>query len=257
MYAMTTDPSYEIDATGTSIDVLEYIVDTGGEAGVSEIAADLDISKSMAHNHVSTLRKRGYVVKRDRKYAPSLRLLALGERTRGAIEVYSKGRGVVENLADATGEVVELFVMEEHYGVPVAIAGGASDWLPPHVCGERMALHANAAGKAILASLPDDRLDAVLSEIELTAPTEQTVTDRAALRAEIKRIRESGVAFCREEQYGGVVGVAAPIERGASDRGAAIMIDGPADRLHGRYFEEDLVGQVVSTVKEIEIALTE
>ena len=81
---MTTDPSYEIDATGTSIDVLEHIVGTGGRAGISEIAADLDVSKSVAHNHVSTLRKRGYVVKRDRKYAPSLRLLALGERTRGA-----------------------------------------------------------------------------------------------------------------------------------------------------------------------------
>jgi len=254
---MTTDPSYEIDATGTSIDVLEHIVGAGGRAGISEIAADLDVSKSVAHNHVSTLRKRGYVVKRDRKYAPSLRLLALGERTRGAVEVYTEGRDVVENLADATGEVVELFVIEERYGVPVAIAGGASDWLPPHACGERMPLHVNAAGKAILASLPDDRLDAILSELALTAPTDQTVTDRAALRTEIKRIRESGVAFCRAEQYEGVVGVAAPIEWGASDRGAALAIDGPVDRLHGRYFEEDLVGQVVSTVKEIEVALTE
>jgi hypothetical protein len=35
------------------------------------------------------------------------------------------------------------------------------------------------------------------------------------------------------------------------------MIEGPAERLHGRYFEEDLVGQVVSTVNAVEVALTE
>lgn len=254
---MTPDASYEIDATGTSLDVLEHLVDAGEAVGVSELAADLGISKSMAYNHLSTLRNRGYVVKRDRKYATSMRLLALGERARASTALHRKGGSVVENLANATGEAVELFVMEEHYGVPVAISTGTSDWLPPHTCGERMSLHVNAAGKAILASLPDDRLRSVLEEIELTAATESIVIDHGELKTEIGRIRDSSVAFCREEQYEDVVGVAAPVDWGEPDRGAALMIEGPSDRLRGRYFEEDLVGQVVSSVKEIEVALTE
>ncbi len=254
---MAHDTSYEIDATGTSLDILEHLVDAGEAVGVSELADALGISKSMVHNHVSTLHGRGYVVKYDRKYAASLRLLALGERTRGMTDIYRKGCPVVENLADATGEAVELFIMEEHYGVPVAVAAGTSDWLPPHTCGDRMPLHVNAAGKAILASLPDDRLPAVLAELELTAATDSTVTDREALETEIGRIRDSSVVFCREEQYEDVVGVAAPVDWGEADREAALMIEGPADRLRGRYFEEDLVGQVVSSVNEIEVALTE
>ncbi|MFB6202542.1 MAG: IclR family transcriptional regulator [Halorhabdus sp.] len=254
---MTTDPTYEIDATGTSLDVLEHLVDVGEAVGVSELADELGISKSMVYNHLSTLRDRGYVVKRDRKYAPSLRLLSLGERVRRDSAIYRVGQPVVQNLADATGEAVELFVVEERYGVPIAIAGGSDDWLPPHICGERMPLHVNAAGKAILASLSDDRLVDLLADVELSPATERTITDRGGLKAEIGRIRDSNVAFCREEQYDGVVGVAAPIDRASSDRGAALMIEGPADRLHGRYFEEDLVGQVVSSVNEIEVALTE
>ncbi|MEF8852388.1 MAG: IclR family transcriptional regulator C-terminal domain-containing protein [Haloarculaceae archaeon] len=254
---MTSDASYEIDATGTSLDVLEHLVDAGEPVGVSELAVDLGISKSVVHNHLSTLRNRGYVAKRDREYAPSLRLLALAERTRGSTDRYREGWPAVENLADATGEAVELFLMEEHYAVPIAIAAGSSGWLPPHTCGERMSLHVNAAGKAILSSLPDDRLAGVLAELELTAATDSTVTDRGELEAEIRRIRDSSVAFCREEQYDGVVGVAAPIGSGESDRGAALMIEGPSERLRGRYFEEDLVGQVVSTVNEIEVAFTE
>lgn len=254
---MTPDPSYEIDATGTSLDVLEHLVEAGEAVGVSELADDLEISKSMVYNHVSTLRDRGYVVKRDRKYAPSLRMLSIGERTRRSSEIYRVGRPVVENLADATGEAVELFLMEEQYGVPIAIESGQGDWLPPHPCGERMPLHVNAAGKAILASLTDDRLVDILADLDLMSATESTITDRGGLKAEIGRIRDSNVAFCREEQYEGVVGVAAPIRREESARGAALMIEGPAERLHGRYFEEDLVGQVVSSVNEIEVALTE
>lgn len=254
---MTSDTSYEINATGTSLDILERIVDAGEAIGVSELADDLDISKSMVHNHLSTLRNRGYVAKRDRKYAPSLRLLALAERTRRSTDIYREGWPATENLADATGEAVGLFLMEERYAVPVAIAAGSSGWLPPHTCGERMPLHVNAAGKAILSSLSEGRLADVLAELELTAATDSTITQRGALEAEIGRIRDSSVAFCREEQYEGVVGVAAPVDSGESDRGAALMIEGPAERLHGRYFEEDLVGQVVSTVNAVEVALTE
>ena len=47
------------------------------------------------------------------------------------------------------------------------------------------------------------------------------------------------------------------IDADASVHTAAFAIVGPIERLHGRYFEEDLVGQVVSTANRIEVELTE
>ncbi|MFB6295591.1 MAG: IclR family transcriptional regulator [Halobacteriales archaeon] len=253
----TSDTYYEIDATATSIAVLEYLVESGTHVGVSEVAEELEISKSMAYNHLSTLRDLGLVAKRDRTYAPSMRLLTLGERTRDAIDVFEEGHTAIENLAEATGEVAGLFIMEEQYSVPVYIESGPVEWEPPHVVGERMPLHVSAAGKAILASLSSEQVGELLDGYELTARTDQTVTDADALMREISQARESGVLFCREEQYPGVVSVGTAIEAPDSPHHASIAVVGPAERFHGRYLEEDLVGQAVSTAKKIEVSLTD
>lgn len=254
---MAPNESNEIDATATSISIFEYLIETDEPVGVSQVAGDLDISKSMAYNHLSTLQTAGYVTKRDRKYSPSLRSLMMGETIRRKLDIYEQGRRYVNNLAEATGESAELFVMEEQYAVPIAITNQSVDWSPPYQIGERTPLHATAAGKALLASLPPSRLDRVLDEGPLPALTDRTVTDRERLLTEIRDIREDGISFCREEQYAGIVGVGAPITADQSASTGALAIVGPIERLHGRYFEEDLVGQVVSTAKQIEVELTD
>lgn len=254
---MTDDAPYRIEATGTSLRLLERLVEAGEPVGVTRLAADLDLSKSVAHNHLSTLRQLGYVVKRNREYEPTLRPLALGERTRRAMRVYDVGRERVDNLAEASGEVVLLFVEEANRGVPVCIAEGSGDWSPPYCVGERMPLHVNAPGRAILASLPEDRTASILGETPLGAPTDRTVTDRDELERRLRKVRDDGVAFCREEQFSGIIGVGAPIRETDGSRHAALGVVGPAERFNGRYLEEDLAGQVISTANAIEVALTE
>ena len=114
-----------------------------------------------------------------------------------------------------------------------------------------------APGKAVLASLTPGRLDRLLGDLPLASLTDRTITGRETLLEEVDNSRDSGVSFCREEQYSGIVGVGAPIDADASVHIAALAIVGPIERLHGRYFEEDLVGQVVSTANRIEVELTE
>ncbi|WP_254546905.1 IclR family transcriptional regulator [Halomarina pelagica] len=253
---MTDRSPYAVETTTTSLDILERLVEAETAVGVTRLASDLDLSKSVVHNHLSTLRSLGYVVKRRQKYRPSLRTLMLGEQTRESIPVYEKGRTKVENLADATGEIVTLFVLEENRGVPVCLARGTDEWTPAYRTGERMPLHVNAPGKAILSTFPSARVDALLDEGSLAAPTEQTVTDSDELKAALRKIRNDGIALCREEQFPGIVGVSAPINGLDDGRAAALGVVGPVDRLNGRYLEEDLTGQVVSTTKSIELALT-
>ena len=254
---MADDPPYKIEATGTSLRLLERLVEAAEPVGVTRLAADLGLSKSVAHNHLSTLRHLGYVVKRNRKYEPALRSLAQGERTRRAMRVYEVGREEVDNLAEATGEVVLLFVEEVERGVAVCISGRSEEWSPPYCAGERMPLHVNAPGKAILASLPEDRTASILAENTLEAPTDRTVTDSEKLGRRLRKVRDDGVSFCREEQFPGIIGVAAPIRAAGESRHAALGVVGPAERLNGRYLEEDLAGQVISTAKSIEVSLTE
>lgn len=253
---MSEKPEYAVEATETSLRILEALVDADGPLGVTGLADQVGVAKSVVHNHLATLRARGYVLKRDGRYEPALRTLGLGLHTRANMRIYEKAKPKVDNLADATGETTMVFVMEEDQGVPVYVTGNPDGWSPTYREGERMPLHVNAPGKSMLASLPEERVESILGAGDLAAPTDETITETAALRSQLSRIRDDGVSFCKEEQFPGIVGVAAPIPTTAGSRTAAIGVCGPAERLSGRYLEEDVTGQVLRTTKSVQVALT-
>ena len=251
---MAPSEDTRINATETSIEILEYVVEAEGPVGISQVSTALDVPKSMAYNHLSTLQGLGYVVKRGQKYCAALRPLYLGNRVRDGLRVCADGRENIENLANATGETVELFVLEDRYAVPACIVRGAANWSSPHRLGERMPLHEAPPGKAILASLSTETAEKLLSP-SVSAKTEDPDLD--AIRADIQRVRDSGSVFSRGERYPNVVTVSSPIETVDAAPPAALAIVGPADRLQGRYLEEDLVGQLISTAEAISVAVAD
>ncbi|KAA9396596.1 IclR family transcriptional regulator [Haloarcula sp. CBA1130] len=253
---MTDEPQYAVESTQTSVAILEALVDATEPVGVTDLADIVGVSKSVAHNHLATLRAAGYVVKRAEKYEASLRPLALGERTRESLSFHQAAKQQLENLAAATGETATLFVLEEAAGVPVSISEPDDGWSVPFHAGERLPLHVNATGKALLSSLPSDRVESILNETELVAPTDATIVNPDELTEELRRIRDDGIAFCRGEHYKGIIGVAAPLPDVNGNRVAALGVCGPVDRLNGRYLREDITGQVLSTTKSIQVNLT-
>jgi len=64
-------------------------------------------------------------------------------------------------------------------------------------------LHATSVGKAYLAHLSDDRLDALLDRVAFDDQTPQTLTDAEALRTELDEIAERGYAFNDESEPSG------------------------------------------------------
>ncbi|WP_129113741.1 IclR family transcriptional regulator [Halegenticoccus tardaugens] len=254
---MSDTSPYAVEATGTSIAILEALIEIGEPLGVTTLADRVGVSKSVAHNHLSTLRTHGYVIKRGRQYGPSLRALKLGKHARENLAVYRAAKRELDSLAAATGETATLFIIEEHSGVPAYVTNPEDGWSPPFLEGERMPLHVNAPGKALLASLSGEQLEAVLDATDRVMFTNATITDLDELTAQLRQIRDDGISFCKEEHSEGIVGVAAPIPSSNGTRTAAAGVCGPMDRLNGRYLEEDIVGQVLSATKAVHATLSE
>jgi IclR family pca regulon transcriptional regulator len=78
-------------------------------------------------------------------------------------------------------------------------------------------------GKAILAFLPDEERDRVLAESELLRRGPNTLTNLAALRKDLARVRERGLAINDEELAYGLRSIAAPVR--SPGRGAAAAIN--------------------------------
>ena len=210
-------------------EIIRVISELDG-AGVSTVAEQLDISVSSAHSHLATLRETDYLVKEDGQYRLSYRFLHLGEYVRNSSDLYRFGRSEADTLADETGHYVHLFTEEQGMGINIYEARGehAAEYDYQSLkLQRREPLHISASGKAILSTLPEEAVRARISQHELEAYTENTITDEAVLFEELDRIREQGYAVNDEEEIVGYCAVAAPIQTESDTAIGSISVAGP------------------------------
>ncbi|MDG5759076.1 IclR family transcriptional regulator [Natronococcus sp. A-GB1] len=239
-----------VQATATTFSVIEALRDRH-RAGVTELATELGRSKSAVHNHLDTLVTLGYVRRTEEGYTLTHEFLRLGLAMREQSPVYAASKAELRTLARTTGELVNLVIPEADHGIYLHRVGNGEHPIPE---GGQVALHASAAGKAILAFREYDAVDMYVENHGLSAITDRTVTDPETLRSELRSIRDQRIAFDRGEQTPDWQCVASPIVVGTEPI-AAISVSGPADRMRGKRLEEDVTGLVVSTAKAIELEL--
>lgn len=107
----------------------------------------------------------------------------------------------------------------------------------------------------MLAAMSDQEVESIIKDKGLEAKTENTITDIDSLFEELEEIREKGVAFNREETNLGIRAVGASITRPNGVVLGAISVSGPAHRLSGELFNEELPKKIRGTAQEIELNL--
>lgn len=244
-----------IQAVEHAFEILEVLRDHDGMT-VSAIATEVGLTPGSVHTHLATLRARGVVEQADGEYRLGAYLIPFGESVRGNSRLFRAAKTEVDTLAQETGEAVHLVV--EALGREVLLyeefghnAVGEDLYLrnkgsPGHH------LHCSAAGKAILAHMADARREAILDGYDFTQRTAKTITDEAALREELRRIREETVARNDEEQIEGVRAVGCPIRHGGELLGA-ISLSAPTKRLQGDRFRTTIPDRVAKTANVIEV----
>ncbi|RQG93547.1 IclR family transcriptional regulator [Natrarchaeobius chitinivorans] len=247
---MTAEAKTEtIEATNRSFSVLNVLIDSPQPVGVTEIASQTEMTKSTVYKHVNTLVELGYVTKVDSKYEPALRFLDCARRVRWNDDLVQTVRGPVDELAEMANEVAGLLV--ERNGVAVDIYCADQYYSGTFPAYNTRHLHCSAAGKAILAELPDERVESIVK----TAPslTEHTITNQEELQIELNRIRERGFSLDRQEQFSNVNSVAVSLQTDSVI--GSVYVSGQADELSGKRFEENIPGLLLSVARTLASAL--
>lgn len=248
------DVDRPVETVERAIDLLEYLK-VNGPAGIGEIAAEFDCAKSTVHRHLRTLEANSFLVEEDGEYRLGTRLLDYGIRARDRYALFREARPKVDELAEQTEEKIWCTVEEHGRSIQIYGAQGKRSVRTDARVGSRSYLHQHAAGKAILAHLPPDRVDAILETYGLPARTPNTVTDPAELRAELATIRDRGYAFNLEESVEGLHAVGAAITDDDGVALGAISVSGPANRLAGDRLREEIPTLLAGVVNEITINL--
>lgn len=228
-----SDPASVVNQSlDRAIDVLMVLADRGAMT-LSEIAVAMDQSPATLYRLLTTFQLRD-MVETDpvtqawaigpgtfRLGAAFLRRSDVAERARPAMRRLTEATGETSNLGIERGDQV-LFVSQ------IETQESIRAFFPP---GTLSPLHASGIGKALLAWLPDDRVSRLIARTPLDRFTAHTITDPAALAAELRRIRAQGYAFDDEEKAEGMRCIAAPILNIHGEAVAGISISGPSHRI--------------------------
>lgn len=235
--------------------VVEALRDLNG-AGVSELAAHVDLPRSTVHNYLSTLEQEEYVVNEDGRYRVGIRFLELGAHARNRRKIYEIAKPEVESLAEETGELANLLVEEHGRGTYLQRARGSQAVQVEAHVGTRVPLHSTALGKSILAYTPEERIDEIIDMHGIASATQNTITDREELFDRLETVRERGYSFDDEERLRGLRCVAAPILSNDERVLGAISVSGPSHRIKGEYFRETIPNALLEAVNVVELNIT-
>jgi DNA-binding IclR family transcriptional regulator len=238
-----------VKSARTAFEIIEYIHEQDG-AELGELAEQLDLAKSTIHGYLATLESLEYLVREGGRYHLSLKFLYHGTAARNSVPLSGLADPTLSALAEETSLVAWL-VVEEH-GRAVYLDRVISDDAVRTYgrVSKRTDLHGPAAGKAILAHLPDGTVADIVESYGLHARTEHTITDEETLSEELATVRQQGYATSEHEVALGVKSVAAPVHHGGTVLGA-VSVSGTSNQISDDYFDEELPGLVTTAAADL------
>jgi DNA-binding IclR family transcriptional regulator len=220
-----------VQSVDRAISVLEILAQRG-EAGVSEVAAEIEVHKSTAFRLLGALEARGLVEQAGErgKYRLGFGIVRLAGAVTGRIDITQQGRPVCERLAEEIGETVNIAVLQEHYAINLYQVRGPGAVTAHNWVGQLTPLHATSSGKILLAHLPAKDRAALLADSGLKKVAPHTITSKAKLEKHLAEAREAGYAWTMEELEIGLHAMAAPVRDRDGEVIAAVTASGPSYR---------------------------
>jgi DNA-binding IclR family transcriptional regulator len=229
-----------VQSVDRALTILELLA-AEGHLGVTEIATLLDVHKSTASRLLATLETHGLAEQLpDRgRYRLGVGVLRLAGATRSRMDLVQESRPVAAALASAVGETVNVVILSGRETLYLDQVSGTSALQIHNWVGKRNPIHATANGRVLLAHVSEAECDAILAALsdgdgELARVTERTLVSRAAVTADLARIRERGYAVVRDELEVGLTAVAAPVRDAGGEVVASLSVSGPTFRIEDR-----------------------
>jgi DNA-binding IclR family transcriptional regulator len=217
------DDTYAVQALDRAFRILELLGERPLRA--AEIGLRLGLHRSTVFRLLSNLERWGYVRRNpaDGSHALGLRLFELGSRAvQDEIPVY-RLRGGLADLAETTGHTAQLWIRSGREAVCLDQVEPQRDVRVTGQIGRRLPLNCGAVSKVLLAFAPLAQREQFLAR-PLPRLSPGSVTDPAALRTELARIRVEGCAITDGELRASSKAVAAPVFNAAGEVVLAVCI---------------------------------
>ena len=235
-----------------ALNIFELMLARGEPQSIGEIIVELRIPKSTAYELVRTLSDAGYIDRAGQGDGLFLgrKLFELGMAYRNQIDLLKEGSQIVEELRDATGETVQLSVLENAMMLVLVKEEGSQSIRIISRIGSRVPVNWAAAGRLLVSDLDDPALKELLRRTVRQSPTKRAIVDVAKLITQIRRFRRQGYGTEINEANEHAGCVAAPVIDLSGRCVAAISVVVPEQRL-GRDNRKRLIDSVCAAANRL------
>lgn len=217
-----------VDSTlSKGLSIIEALAAEPKGIGVSELARNLELTKSNAFRLLQTLMTNGYVAQdQNKQYFATMKAWKIGQMVMEKLDLPRLSISQMQYLSSKTGEAVYLAVLDglsTLYIEKIESTKAVRTYTPK---GGNAPIHCVATGKALLAYQYDTLRDKLEGNLGLY--TDKTITTLEALDQEVALIKKQGVAIDRGEYRAEVLSIAAPVFSSNKEVIASIGISAPA-----------------------------
>jgi len=241
---MKKKDQYFLRAVEKAMQALERVRQSPQPLSLTDVSAELGVTKASAFRLLHTLEKMGYLGKMEdsRYFAPPD-----GDQH----ELIRKGAEPLERLSLEFGETASMAGLFENH-IEVLLVFESSQLIRMgNTPGRILPPHASSLGKAIAACQPPAVTERLLRSYGIYGFTPNTITDEIALRDELAQIRERGFAEDLEESVTGGRCFAAPVLRPDGYAAGAVSLSMPLFRFRGEAQRQAILAAVRATANAI------
>ncbi len=197
---------------------------------LTEVAQRTGLTRAGARRILLTLEGLGYVRSQGRHFGLTPKILDLGFAYLSSLPLWNLAEPVMEKLVEDVKESCSAAVLD---GADIVYVLR----VPTHKImsinigiGSRLPAACTSMGRTLLAELDEAALDDLLRRHPPQARTARTLTDVAALKAELARVRRQGWCVVDQELEEGLVSLSVAIRDRAGRAIAAMNVSGQAAR---------------------------
>ena len=234
--------SGRVQSVDRAFAVLDALVARDGRATLHDLAVDTGLASATVHRLCATLAESGHVRRGvAREYLLGPRLQRLGDVAARTTEAWAQP--VLAELVAGTGETANLAIREGDHVVYLAQVPSPHSMRMFTEVGRRAHTHNTGVGKAILATLPNEQVESIVTSAGMPTPTPKSLSTYADLVGDLDDIRQRSYSIDEEEQELGVRCFAVAIPDAPTEM--AISVSGPTSRV-----DEDFAKRAVPLLLE-------
>jgi IclR family transcriptional regulator, pca regulon regulatory protein len=218
---------------------------------ITDVSRLTGLERATARRCLLTLARDGYADFDGKFFELTPKVLRLGFAYLSSTPLPRLVQPYLEQLAAETDESCSVSTLDGPEIVYIARASQRRVMSIGLGVGSRLPAYCSSMGRVLLAALPEKKCDELLAALSRTMRTSRTLTDMAALGAEIEKARRDGFALVDQELELGLRSIAVPLLDASGKVVAAINVGSHAERVTIDRMRKDFLPRMLHVQAEL------